>query len=436
MNEIISNDLSLTILAQVLDEMKAQKGKNFSFQNVNLSELERLTGISRQRLRTLKKNGFVAVPHGRTGRKEPHSVLDGYTSVLDNLLKQGVTNSVVCLERLKECGFTGSLSTVKRYIASHKSLVPARRQLVAPQGSRGHRYTTSPGEYFQMDWGFINVSTPYGQEYTAACFAMICHHCGMRYVEFFPNAKQENLFIGMLHAFAYMGIPEYVRTDNMKSVVVRRDLEGNPVWQKDYEAFMRTVGFKTRLCKPRHPFTKGKVERLVRFVKENFLAGRQFWNYSDLNAAALEWCNNQNRNYQKAIDEIPENLHNNLCVGNLKVLAEDVEILKYLCPLRKISFDGFVNFEGRRFGIPYRHVGRLARICRRNDLISIYSEDLKELLVTHDVTWSKKDRYCVDQYPSLSPEELPTAPVKVLVKQLETKPKAIGFEKFNFSREV
>ncbi|MBR6478610.1 MAG: hypothetical protein IKS85_09215 [Lachnospiraceae bacterium] len=39
--------------------MKAQKGKNFSLQKVNLAELERLTGISRQRLRTLKKNGFV-----------------------------------------------------------------------------------------------------------------------------------------------------------------------------------------------------------------------------------------------------------------------------------------------------------------------------------------------------------------------------------------
>ena len=65
-----------------------------------------------------------------------------------------------------------------------------------------------------MDWGFVNVTAPDGNEYKIACFAMICHHCGERYVEFFPNAKQENLFIGMLHAFAYMGIPKYVLTDN------------------------------------------------------------------------------------------------------------------------------------------------------------------------------------------------------------------------------
>ena len=39
----------------------------------------------------------------------------------------------------------------------------------------------------------------------------------------------------MVHAFAVMGVPEFVLTDNMKSVV-RRDTEGKPVWQADYAA--------------------------------------------------------------------------------------------------------------------------------------------------------------------------------------------------------
>jgi len=122
---------------------------------------------------------------------------------------------------------------------------------------------------------------------------MICHHCGMRYVEFFPNAKQENLFIGMIHAFLYMGVPKHILTDNMKSVVIGRDVDGHPIWQKDYESFIKLVGFETRLCKPRHPFTKGAVERLVQFVKQNFMTGRTFGNITDLNCDALQWCNNQ-----------------------------------------------------------------------------------------------------------------------------------------------
>ena len=48
-------------------------------------------------------------------------------------------------------------------------------------------------------------------------------------------------------------------TDNMKSFVLHRDLDSNSVWQRDYEAFMKTVSFQTKLCKPRHFFTKGKV---------------------------------------------------------------------------------------------------------------------------------------------------------------------------------
>ena len=96
-----------------------------------------------------------------------------------------------------------------------------------------------------MDWGFTNVVDWLGNEYKIACFAMVCHHCGTFYIEFFPNARQESLLIGMVHAFMVMGVPDHVLTDNMKSVVTRRDAEGRPVWQADYAAFMECVGFKT-----------------------------------------------------------------------------------------------------------------------------------------------------------------------------------------------
>jgi transposase len=92
-----------------------------------------------------------------------------------------------------------------------------------------------------------------------------------------------------------MGVPEYVLTDNMKSVVIGKGEDRHPIWQKDYEVFMDAVGFKTKLCKPRHPFTKGKVERLVRFVKTNFLAYRTFSNITELNYEALKWCDKKKR---------------------------------------------------------------------------------------------------------------------------------------------
>ena len=213
-----------------IEEMKYIQGKDFSVENINLAVLQRRTGISWQRFRTLKANGFRSLPHRRTGKSIKGSVLDGYIAIIDNLLNQGVTNSTVCYDRITEHGYTGSVSTVKRYISTHKYLVPPKRHLVQPQGSRGYRFLTEPGEAFQMDWGFAKVVDPYGNEFTAACFAMICHHCGECYIEFFPSARQENLFIGMLHGFAFMGVPKYVLTYNMKSVVIRRDMDGNSIW--------------------------------------------------------------------------------------------------------------------------------------------------------------------------------------------------------------
>ena len=434
MNAFNSNDSAMDIIAQVLAEKKSALGKGFSSAKVNLAELERLTGLSRQRLRTLQKHDFKEVPHGNTGKSSSCSVLDGFTVMLDDHLKRGITNSSVIFDHLQEAGYPGSCSTVKRYIKNHKHLVPAKRHAVAPQGNRGRRFHTAPGEAYQMDWGFTRVIDHDGTEYRAACFAMICHHCGMRYVEFFPNAKQENLFIGMIHAFLYMGVPQYVLTDNMKSVVVKRDMEGHPIWQKDYESFMKTIGFHTRLCKPRHPFTKGKVERLIRFVKDNFLAGRTFWTITDLNIEAMNWCNKQNSAFQRAIGDIPFQLHSYACAVVVFHLAESEALLPYLCPERKISFDGFVNYEGRRFGVPYRYDGKTARVRRQGYYLYIYSSDFKELLVTHNVTWSKRDRFCPDQYLDSQPEELPTMVVTTRIEQL---PEVVceAFNKFDFDQE-
>ncbi len=416
--------------------MEELHGEYSTIDDVNLSELSRRTGLSRAKLCRLRTNGFSEKAHGLVGQRK-EQILDGYTSVLDTILRSGVSNSAVCLERLQATGFQGSQSTVKRYIAAHKHLIPAKRQQIAPMGNRGQRYTTDPGETYQMDWGFADALDYNGHIFRVACFAMICHYCGQRYIEFFSNARQENLFIGMVHAFQYMGIPEVVLTDNMKSVVLRRDLEGHPLWQKDYESFMKTVGFETKLCKPYHPFTKGKVERLVRFVKDNFLADRVFSNLTDLNWQALKWCDRQNDIYHKAIDGVPRQIYSVQCGEHLRALPDLDAIRYYLYPERKISFDGFVNYEGRRFGVPYSYLGAVARVCRSGDTLYIYSSDLKVLLTTHDVTWSRRDSLCEGQYEEIAqPEEFPTMPVKTQIRQIPAKPSSVlSFAKFDFDEE-
>lgn len=287
------------IIDAALREMAAEEGDGFDPQACNLAEFCRRTGLTRSRARTVRAHGFRALPHGNSGRRAAPGVLAGHTGLVDDLLRKGVTNSQVIFERLLGQGYAGGLTTVKTYIAAHRDLVPAKRRQAAPQGCRGQRFRTAPGEAYQMDWGFVAVERPGGERARIACFAMVCQHCGGAHVEFFPNARQENLLIGMLHAFSALGVPATVLTDNMKSVVVRRDADGRPVWQADYAEFMGVVGFRTRLCRPRHPYTKGKVERLVRFVKGNFLAGRSFTDLDALNREAALWCAEQGGRWRR-----------------------------------------------------------------------------------------------------------------------------------------
>ena len=428
------NNLQLTI-TQALEELKKEQGTSFSLAKVNLAELERRTHISRKRLRTIQANGFVVKPHGNTGKKRIKTVLTGYTGTIDGFLRKGVANSNSIFSTLQAQGYTGSVTQVKNYIKEHKDLMPAKRE-IARQGNRGRRYTSEPGECYQMDWGFVNVDRDQDNSYQVACFAMMCHHCGRRYVEFFPNAKQENLFIGMIHAFEQLGVPQTVLTDNMKSVVIGRDPDGHPIWNSEYAAFMKTIGFTTKLCKPRHPFTKGSVERLIRFVKGSFVAGRTFSNITDLNYEALRWCSEQDNEYHQCVDCVPAREHEDCCMLTASKLVVTEEVQQYLCPERKISFDGFVNYEGRRFGVPYFYTKKVCRVMRDEYTLYILSDDMQEILTKHDVTWSRRDSYCEDQFEKEEPEESPTMPVTVRMHQTPQAEYDPAFDRFNFDREV
>lgn len=423
------------IIDAALREMAAEEGDGFDPQTCNLAEFCRRTGLTRSRARTVRAHGFRALPHGNSGRRTAPGVLAGHTGLVDDFLRKGVTNSQVIFERLLGQGYAGGLTTVKTYIAAHRDLVPAKRRQAAPQGCRGQRFRTAPGEAYQMDWGFVAVERPGGERARIACFAMVCHHCGSAHVEFFPNARQENLLIGMLHAFSALGVPATVLTDNMKSVVVRRDADGRPVWQADYAEFMGVVGFRTRLCRPRHPYTKGKVERLVRFVKGNFLAGRSFADLDALNREAALWRAEQGGRWRRPAACVPMREHEAACSANTRPLEVTAEVERYLCPRRKISFDGFVSFEGHRYGVPYWYVRRECRVNREGRVVHIYSDDLSRELVAHAVG-TGADSWCEGQWETspAQPEELPTQPVGTVVEQIappRTKP---GFERFDFGR--
>ena len=169
-------------------------------------------------------------------------------------------------------------------------------------------------------------------------------------------------------------------------------------------------------------------------MKDNFAAGRTFDNVTQLNVAALEWCAAQGSRYRRAVDCVPVEEHAESCAARATPLEVTDELSMYLCPQRKVSFDGFVNYEGRRFGVPYWYSGQTCRVSREGAYLHIYSDDLSQELTAHEVTWSRRDSFCEDQYADGQPEELPTAPVTTVMAQLEPPKGDEGFAKFDFER--
>ena len=132
------------------------------------------------------------------------------------------------------------------------------------------------------------------------------------------------------------------------------------------------------------------------------------------------------------MDCVPAEEHAAKCLPAAAEIERTEELAMYLCPRRRISFDGFVSYEGRRFGVPYWYPGKTCRVSREGEFVHIYADDLSRELAVHPVTWSRKDSFCADQYADVQPAELPTAPVTTVIAQLEPPKEKPGFDKFDF----
>lgn len=131
MNETHGNNLA-QMVTQAIDEMKAELGDCFDIEKINLAELQR-TGISRSKLRRLKRNGWKDLPHGNSGTHKKRNVLSEYTGTADDLLRSNVTNSEVIYDKLVKLGYKGGRTNIKNYIAANRAPVHASRYAISLQ---------------------------------------------------------------------------------------------------------------------------------------------------------------------------------------------------------------------------------------------------------------------------------------------------------------
>jgi hypothetical protein len=122
-----------------------------------------------------------------------------------------------------------------------------------------------------------------------------------------------------------------------------------------------------------------RVERPFSFIENNFLAGRTFASWEDLNQQARQWCDKVNATYKKHLRAVPRELFavERLHLKPLPVWIPEV----YRLHPRLVDIEGYVALHTNRYSVPLDWIGRRVEVRETQEKIEIQLD--ARHLVTH-----------------------------------------------------
>ena len=158
------------------------------------------------------------------------------------------------------------------------------------------RLRTLPGEQGQVDWGHFGHVTIGKAKRPLMAFVMVLSYSRKIHLHFYLNCRTENFLHGHEGAFnAFSGLPRVILYDNLKSAVLERS--GDAIrFNPQLLAFAAHYRFEPRPCAVYRGNEKGRVERVIQYVRSNFFAAREWRDVDDLNTQAKRWCDTQATN--------------------------------------------------------------------------------------------------------------------------------------------
>ncbi len=273
--------------------------KHYLEQGLSHAAIAREVGVSRRTVIRLVQAGALdrdldVAP--RYGPRPPRpSKLDPYRAIIQQrLIEYPELSSVRLLEEIQASGFTGSYSRVRDY---------ARRVRPRPAPEPPNRFETPPGKQGQVD--FAEFHFPWGKRYA---LLVVLGYSRLKYFRYFQRQDMRSLFRGLEEAFHFFGgVPEELLFDQMKAVITKdlRLLGGQLVVNQEFQRFAAHWDFKPRACRPYRARTKGKVERPISYIRDNFVYGRRFLNDADLDEQRERWLDKANHRVHRTTREVP-----------------------------------------------------------------------------------------------------------------------------------
>lgn len=210
------------------------------------------------------------------------SMTDPYLPFIIETLKQYPKLTAARLyDMAKARGYPGAPSHFRQRIAQLRP---------RPQPEAYLRLKTLPAEQAQVDWGHFGSLQIGKAKRPLMAFVMVLSWSRQIFLRFYLNQQMANFLRGHVEAFeCWQGLPKVLLYDNLKSAVLER--RGDAIrFHPTLLELSAHYHFEPRPVAVARGNEKGRVERAIRFVRDNFFAGRTWQDLDDLNRQAQAWC--------------------------------------------------------------------------------------------------------------------------------------------------
>jgi transposase len=310
-------------------------------QGHSLREISRLLKLSRNAVRRILRE--------KDDERAPSPPCDGAVLArLEEAFRRARGNGVRVQEILaSESGLNVPYSTLTRWIREAQLRDPPRRS---------GEYHQGPGEEMQHDTSPHRVVLS-GKTVTAQCAGLALAYSRRLFIQYYPRFTRFEAKQFLLEAVRFNdGSCPLCIIDNT-SVLVVAGSGPEAVIAPEMVAFAHTLGFRFRPHRIEHPDRKGRIEKPFAWVERNFLAGRSFVDFDDLNRQALTWCREVANPKVKRVLGMSAEVAYVLEKPHLQalppVLPPVYEVLE-----RVIDLYGYVSVDTNRYSVPERLVGQ------------------------------------------------------------------------------
>lgn len=239
---------------------------------VSIKQIAATTGHSRNTVRKILRGEHEM----KAAAVERSSKLDDYKPHLTKRYNELGLSAVRLIEEIRPMGYTGSVQTVRRFLATLKAHEARSQRLTV-------RFETPPGHQAQVDWKECGKhADANGVLIPIYAFVMVLGYSRMLFVRFTTSMKMGVLLDCHCKAFDFFGgMPDEILYDNMKQVRT-----GPGQLNATLVDFALAHAFTAKTHRAYRPRTKGKVERPNHYLDNSFLLGRSFEGMDDLNLQA------------------------------------------------------------------------------------------------------------------------------------------------------